>query len=98
MSNVDEWYKTAYYDPQTRTHFNYPIGMDTPPTLAFGGTDAGTAVYQNPSGVPASIKQAGGLSSYGTMAHGGHAAEWEETDIDLINDDCLASRGWRGGS
>ena len=48
------------------------------------GVAAGTAVYNQPG--PADIFLAGGLSPYGTMAQGGNADEWEETELDLVNE------------
>ena len=40
---------------------------------------------------------AGGLSPYGTMGQGGNAYEWDETDLDLVNDSSSSFRGLRGG-
>jgi hypothetical protein len=45
---------------------------------------------------PAHIMEAGGLSPFGTMAQAGNVSEWEETELDLLNDDVLAQRGGRG--
>ena len=96
LPSVDEWYKAAYYDPNTMTWFNYPTGSDTAPTAVSGGTTAGTAVYGGQSG-PADVDNAGGLSPYGTMGQGGNVWEWEETAFDLGNYSTSEYRGLRGG-
>ena len=102
LPSVDEWYKAAYYDPNANGglggYWNYPTGSDKDPTAVSGGTAAGTAVYnQLDSQGPADITKAGGLSPYGVMGMGGNAREWEETEIDLVNNNHLYLRGVRGG-
>lgn len=98
LPSVDEWYKAAYYDPATGTYFDYPTGSNIPPLAVASGTAAGTAVYhQDLSSGPADIMLAGGLSPFGTTAQGGNVGEWEETELNLINDDPFAMRAWRGG-
>jgi hypothetical protein len=100
VPSVDEWYKAAYYDPSANGgsggYWNYPTGSDSAPTDVGSGTAAGTAVYNGQSG-PADITLAGGLSPYGTMGQGGNVWEWEETDLDLVNDSSSSPRGFRGG-
>ncbi len=87
LPSMDEWYKAAYYDPTGSVYYNYPTGSDTAPTAVASGTTADTAVYlQSIASGPADITQAGGLSPYGTMGQGGNVWEWEETDLDLVND------------
>ena len=52
---------------------DYATGSDTAPTAVASGTGAGTAVYsQSFEAGPADITNAGGLSSYGTMAQSGN--------------------------
>ena len=101
LPSDDEWYKAAYYDPTSGNYFDFPTGSNVAPTAVASGTAAGTAVYDGQSG-PADITLAGGLSPYGTMAQGGNAYEFEETDFDLVNDlvegPNYSSRGLRGGS
>ena len=101
LPSMDEWYKAAYYDPDTSTYFNFPTGSNTAPTAVDGGTLAGTAVYdQLRIQGPADITNAGGLSPFGVMGMGGNVWEWEETTSDLQNESTstLSSRGLRGGS
>jgi hypothetical protein len=96
LPSVHEWYKAAYYDPTSGVYYDYPTGSNTPPTPVASGTAAGTAVYLQQG--PANITLAGGLSPYGTMGQGGNAQEWEETDVDLVNDSNSSARGNRGGN
>jgi formylglycine-generating enzyme required for sulfatase activity len=49
----------------------------------------------NPS--PNDITDVGVLSPYGTAGQGGNAWEWEETDLDLVNNSSSSARGVRGG-
>lgn len=95
LPSTDEWYKAAYYDPTSGVYYDYTTGSNAPPNAVASGTTAGSAVYLQ-SG-PADITQAGGLSPYGTMGQGGNVYEWEETDIDLVNDSGSSLRGYRGG-
>jgi formylglycine-generating enzyme required for sulfatase activity len=95
LPSVHEWYKAAYYEPTSGQYFDYPTGSDTVPTPVAGGVAEGTAVYGS-EGL-ADVRQAGGRSPYGTVAQGGNAAEWEETEYDLLNDRPLSIRGVRGG-
>jgi formylglycine-generating enzyme required for sulfatase activity len=95
LPSADEWYKAAYYSP-AGVYFDYPTGSDTAPTPVASGTTPGTAVYFGQGG-PADVTLAGGLSPYGTMGQGGNVHEWEETEVDLINDSGASARGVRGG-
>lgn len=100
LPSADEWYKAAYFDPASATWQDFPTEDGTPPTPVLSGTDPNTAVFLQgapfPTG-PADIMQAGGLNPYGTMAQGGNAYEWLETESDLVNDDTFSRRGRRGG-
>ena len=97
LPSVDEWYKAAYFDPVAGEYYDYPTGSDNAPTHVASGVFAGTAIYGLQIG-PADITVAGGLSPYGTMAQGGNAMEWEETEIDRVNDNLGDTRrGLRGG-
>lgn len=99
LPSVDEWYKAAYYNAGDGTYYDFPTGSNIMPTAVASGTGVGTAVYGQaypPTG-PADITQAGGLSPYGTMGQGGNVWEWEETEIDLVNDSTSSGRAIRGG-
>ena len=96
IASSNEWYKGAYGNADG-SWSNFPNGSDSAPTAVASGTDANTAVYKEQTG-PADITNAGGLSAYGTMAHGGNVWEWNETAYDGINNTAGESRELRGGS
>jgi len=96
LPSMDEWYKAAYFDPNSGNYFNFPNGSDTAPMAVASGTAANTAVYGGQSG-PADVNQAGGLSPFGIMGLGGNVWEWEETAFSLNNSSGSSSRGIRGG-
>jgi hypothetical protein len=98
LPSANEWYKAAYYDPSAGVYWDYPTGSNSPPTAVPNGTLPGTAVVLQGLNGPADVTQAGGLSAYGTMAQGGNIAEWQETALDLSNDDPLEFRSVRGGN
>ena len=97
LPSVDEWYKAAYYEPNSGVYYVYPTGSNTHPLAVDSGTLAGTAVFGGRAS-PADIMLAGGLSPYGTMAQGGNVSEWEETEYDLVNDSVSSNRTARGGN
>jgi len=99
LPSEDEWYKAAYYDPNTGTYNDYATGSDTAPGAVAGGTGAGTAVYAQSFSIgPADIANAGGLSPYGTMAQNGNVWEWGESALDGSNSLAGESRVFRGGN
>jgi formylglycine-generating enzyme required for sulfatase activity len=99
LPNFDEWYKAAYYDPNTSTYYDFATGSNTAPTPVAGGTIAGTAVYSQPfEPGPADVNNAGGLSPFGVMGLVGNVQELQETETDLVNDSISSIRGNRGGS
>lgn len=95
LPSYNEWYKAAYYDPDTSSYFDYPTGSNTAPIAVASGTSANTAVYNQSS--PANVDQAGGLSPYGVMGLGGNVTEYEESSKDLANSSNSSVRGVRGG-
>ena len=98
LPSSDEWYKAAYYDADSNIWNQFPIGTGDP-TPVSSGTDPGTAVFlQDFSTGPADIMQAGGLSPYGTMAQGGNAYEWLESELVLVNDNPTGLRARWGGA
>ena len=96
LPSADEWYKAAFYDPVTDVWFDFPNGSDTAPIPTAGGTEPGTAVYN--LGGPADIMLGGGPSPFGTVAQAGNVWEWDETAVDLVNDDPNENRGFRGSA
>ena len=103
LPSEDELYKAAYYDPTLHSgaggYWQYPEGINTAPTAVASGTNAGTAVYNTVTLIPASVYLAGGLSPYGTMGQGGNVSQWAESQAySYSNTDPVAARGIRGGS
>ncbi|MDF1712639.1 MAG: SUMF1/EgtB/PvdO family nonheme iron enzyme [Akkermansiaceae bacterium] len=90
LPTEDEWHKAAFYDPGARggagAYWRYATGSDTKPLAVSGGAASGTAVFgQELSDGPAPIKNAGGLSPYGTMAQCGNVSELLESPFMLPN-------------
>lgn len=98
LPSENEWYKAAYYNPAGSNYFLYPTASDTAPTAVASGTNAGTAVYNNVTNIPAAVTDAGGLSPYGTMGQGGNVWEWNESAFDGTNNVASESRVSRGGN
>jgi len=99
LPSANEWHKAAYYNPLSETYSTFPLGSNTPPVPTASGTTSGTAVYSFSRNIgPADIGLAGGPGPYGTVGQGGNAAEWDESQYDLANDEAGALRGVRGGS
>jgi hypothetical protein len=97
LPSADEWYKAAFYDPATNQWFDFPNGSDDPPVAVASGTAPNTAVYDQPfEQGPADVMLAGGASPFGTVGQAGNVWEWEETAVDLPNNDPQAVRGIRG--
>jgi hypothetical protein len=100
LPSADEWYKAAYYDPDTSRYYDYPTGSNIPPDgIDFAGDTRFQAVFydggRNP--YPNDITDVGVLSPYGTGGQGGNVWELEETEFDLVNDSSAPTRGARGG-
>lgn len=97
LPSADEWYKAAFYDPATNTYFDFPNGSNVAPIGVASGTAASTAVFDQPfEQGPANIMLAGGASPFGTVGQAGNVWEWDESELDLVNDDPQALRGLRG--
>lgn len=102
LPSADEWYKAAYYDPTAGVYYDYPTGSDIEPDGIdfFGDTSFDAVFVEDDSAAnsqPNDVTDVGLLSPYGTGGQGGNAYEWEETEVDLVNDDPTAARGGRGG-
>jgi sulfatase modifying factor 1 len=102
IPSEDEWYKAAYYDPNKSGgagYWDYATGSDSVPMAVAGGTTSGTAVYgQATAAGPANITNAGGLSTYGTMAQNGNVWEWSESGFAPPNNSAGEKRVIRGGT
>lgn len=100
LPSVDEWYKAAYFDPNSSVYYDYPTGSDSVPDgIDFAGDATFDAVFfQGASNLqPNNITNVGVLSPYGTAGQGGNVREWEETDFDLVNGPSSSFRAFRGG-
>ena len=88
-----EWYKAAYYDPQTSSYFDYPAGFDaqttcTAPTAA--PNSANCDYGEGPFGVLTPVGSfSGSASPYGTFDQGGNV--WELTAV--ANPQSVSARG-----
>jgi formylglycine-generating enzyme required for sulfatase activity len=98
LPSENEWVKAAYYNPDGSNYFLYPTASSSVPTAVASGTDAGSAVYDQPiEQGPTSVDLAGGLSAYGTMGQGGNVWEWNESAFDGSNNFSSEDRALRGG-
>jgi formylglycine-generating enzyme required for sulfatase activity len=98
LPSENEFYKAAYGKSDGSGYYLYSTASDTYPTAVASGAAAGTVVFNQPyEQGPASIYEAGGLSSYGTMGQGGNVWQWEENAYVGSNDDPTTIRGIRAG-
>lgn len=95
LPSYDEWHKAAYFDPASDRYFEFPTEAGVSPSAVSSGTVAGTAVFHQYQ--PANVMQAGGLTAFGVMGMAANVWEWEETELDVINDSPSSNRGVRGG-
>ena len=98
LPSVNEYYKAAFGLADGSGYTLYADGSNAAPLAVASGTDAGTAVYGNPGAEvqPASVKQAGGLSSYGTMGQVGNLFLMTETSTNGVNSNAADPRIVRG--
>ena len=91
LSNENEWYKAAYYDPFSGTYFDYPAGSNTQ-TACSGAT--ATPNSANCGGFVNNLlpkgSYTGSAAPSGTVDQGGNVAEW-------IEDVVSSNRILRGG-
>jgi len=79
LPTEDEYYKAAYGLSDGSGYTLYAVASNTAPIAVASGTAAGTVVYnQSSEQGPASVYQAGGSSSYGTVGQSGNVLEWTE--------------------
>jgi len=98
LPNDDEWYKAAYYNAGGTNYFVFPTASSSVPTAVASGTNADSAVYNQPLAQgPTSVDLAGGLSPYATMGQGGNVWEWNESAFDGTNSSSSEYRAYRGG-
>jgi formylglycine-generating enzyme required for sulfatase activity len=108
LTNENEWYKAAYYDPSSASYFAYPASSSSQPTCTTPTTVPNSAncyAYPNNSNqlLTSVGSYTGSASPYGTFDQGGNASEWNESIIgvgcDRNGKNCFEiDRGIRGGS
>jgi hypothetical protein len=100
MPSEDEWYKAAYYDPNSEAYFDFATGTNTVPNNNLPANDTGNSVnyYDNSYTTGEDLypmTDAGAytlsVSPYGTLDQNGSVWEWNEA---LFN----GERVLRGGS
>jgi sulfatase modifying factor 1 len=101
LPSLNEWYKSAYYDPAAGAYYDYPTGSDSiPDGIDFVGDPNFDAVFYdgafNPN--PNNITNVGLLSPFGTAGQGGNVREWVETAFDRTNNSANEQRSTPGGS
>ena len=97
LPSENEFYKAAYGKNDGSGYYLYATASDSPPMSVSSGTLPNTAVYNGVASQPASVYQAGGLSSYGTMGQGGNVNQLLENSFGGSNNDPLEDRVIRGG-
>ena len=81
----DEWYKAAYYDPDTETYYDYPNSSSEVPAEPTDETTPREMNFGNDPywhGYSVAYTDAGettGESPYGVCDLGGNVVEWTET-------------------
>lgn len=96
LPSEDEWYKAAYYNPDSGSYFLYPTSSNMAPKAETPPGGSNSANYYNYSMPPRGLSDVGAYtgttSPYGAFDMGGNVAEWNEARVRID------SRGWRGGS
>jgi formylglycine-generating enzyme required for sulfatase activity len=101
VTSEDEWYKAAYYNPDTGSYYDYPTNSNNVPSndlvnpdpgnnanfFDFSGYTIGNPYYRTEVG---EFENSG--SPYGTFDQGGNVWEWNEA---VLYD---YYRGYRGGA
>ncbi|NCC53622.1 MAG: PEP-CTERM sorting domain-containing protein [Spartobacteria bacterium] len=97
VTSEDEWFKAAYYDPDTQTYYKYPNSSDETPEEPTDGTTTremnfGLDPTWHGDGVTfTSTGETTGHSPYGIYDMGGNVQEWTDT---IYSDE----RYYHGGS
>jgi len=98
LTSEDEWFKAAYYDPETASYFDYPAGTDTPTVCEAPSAEANRANCGQVLGFGVETEvgsYTGSASPNGTFDQGGNLGEWAEAIVETLNG---LERNIRGGS
>lgn len=103
LPSVDEWFKSAYYDPDLNGglggYWNFSVKTNSAPNSVTGGNGPQDVVYGfGVAGSPADVSNAGGKSAYGIVAMNGNVGEWLETPKNRSYGSGSTLRAVSGGS
>jgi formylglycine-generating enzyme required for sulfatase activity len=107
LTNEDEWYKAAYYDPAGKRYFKFPTGPSVsicnPLTRSLPNAANCVGNLSQPIALAPVGSYRHSRSPYGTFDQGGNVFEWNEAIVIIrcrpsTSCDPSYSRGRRGGS
>ncbi len=78
LPSDDEWYKAAYFNPETSTYFKYPTSSNTAPTATAPTKSPNSANYGHVSGATDVGAYTGTHSPAGAFDMGGNVWQWDE--------------------
>ena len=80
LPTSDEWYKAAFYNPSTKTYFNFPTSSNSAPVAS---APTGLANHANYNSLVFNLTNVGAYtgttSPYGAYDMGGEVYQWTET-------------------
>jgi len=109
LTSEDEWFKAAYYDPDSGSYFDYATSTDEVPACVTPDADDGNAANYCTLALSDVGAYGLSLSAFGTFDQSGNVFEWNEAIIDRSADgECGSNpadelplvplcRGTRGG-